>query len=56
MPGQVLRVPGGLGFQTSRQLAHEGDKIVSPTQRPPLPPRKYCLYSLLLVAESTPVS
>jgi hypothetical protein len=27
---------------------------VSPTQRPPLPPRKYCWYAFLLEAESTP--
>jgi len=33
---QALRVPGG--SQISRQSAHEGDKVVSPTHRPPLPP------------------
>ena len=29
-------------------------KVVSPTQRPPLPSRKYSWYSFLLEAESTP--
>ena len=51
-----LRFPGGCGFQISRQTAHEGGKVVSPTHRPPLPPRKYPRYSFLLEAESTPVS
>ena len=30
-----------LRFQISRQSAHEGGKVVSPTHRSPLPPRKY---------------
>jgi hypothetical protein len=39
MSGQVLRIPGGSAYQTSKQSANESGKVVSPTQRPPLSPR-----------------
>jgi len=35
-PGEAQRVPGGWGSQISRQLAHQGGKVVSLTYRPPL--------------------
>jgi hypothetical protein len=55
-PGQTLRLPGDWGPQISRQLAHEGGTVVSPTHQlslPP-PPRKYSWYSFLLEAKLTP--
>ena len=38
-PIQALRVPGDRGTQISRQSAHAGGKVVSPTHRPLYPPR-----------------
>jgi hypothetical protein len=43
IPGQALRFPGGWGSQISRHSAHEGSGVVSPTHRPPLPPREIFL-------------
>jgi len=37
-PKQAMRVPRGGGSQISRHSAYEGDKVVRPTHRPPLPP------------------
>ena len=39
-PGETLRFPGGYGSQISRQSAHKGGKVVSPTHRLPLPPKE----------------
>jgi len=50
-PGQALKVPRGLDSQISRQLAHEGGKVVSVM---PLPPKKYSWYSFLLETELNP--
>ena len=40
----------------SRESAHEGGKIVSPTHRLPLPLREDAWYSFLLQTESTSMS
>jgi hypothetical protein len=53
-PRKALRAPGVRGSQVFRQSAYEGGKVVSPTHRPPLPPRKDSRYLILLEAESTP--
>jgi hypothetical protein len=53
-PGQALSAPRVWSSHISRQSAHEGDKVVSHTHRPPLPARNYSLYSFLLETESTP--
>ena len=38
----------------SRQLLHEGGKVVSPTHRPSLSPEEHPWFSFLLGDESTP--
>jgi hypothetical protein len=58
IPLQALDRPLGLqegrAPRISRQSALEGGKVVSPTHRPILPPRKDSWYSFLFKAESTP--
>jgi len=53
-PGRALKFSEIWGFQISQKSSYESGKFVSPTHRPPLLPRKYCWYSFLLEAESTP--
>jgi hypothetical protein len=43
-----------LRFPDYMTTAQDGGKVVSLTNRPPLPPRKYSWYSFVLEAESTP--
>jgi hypothetical protein len=50
--GQALRDQGAFGFQIARQSACEGGRVVSPTYRTPLQPRKYSCYFFLPQAES----
>jgi hypothetical protein len=52
IPLQTWTGPEGYSGLISRQLAHEGGKVVSPIHRPPLPPRKYSWYLFLLEADS----
>jgi len=59
--GKAIPLQTWTGPEGSRRLrlpdfvttAHEGGKVVSLTNRPPLSPRKYSWYSFLLEAEST---
>jgi hypothetical protein len=53
---QILKVTVSWRSQISRQSPHAGVKVVNPTHRPPLPPRKYFWHSFILEAESTPVT
>ena len=57
VPLQAWSGPEGsrkLRFQDFMTTAQDGGKVVSLTQRPPLPARKCSWYSFLLEAESTP--
>ena len=57
MKGKAIPLQAWTGpwsSQISRPSSHEGGKVVSPTHRPPLTPKKYSWYSFLLEAESTP--
>ena len=52
IPVQSLTVPRASDTQISRQWAHEGGKVVSPRQRPPLTHNKYFWYLFLLEVEN----
>lgn len=43
VPGQDLRVPDFEAPRNSRQLSHEGGKVVTPTNRLPLLPQEVLL-------------
>ena len=45
-----------LKHHISQQSAHEGSKFVSPTYRPPLPPRKYSWYPFLMLGSSAGIA
>jgi len=53
---QAQKVPGNWNCQIWRQSANEGGKVVSHTQRPPLPPMIYSWCSFLLEEECNSVS
>ena len=56
-PLQVWTGPEGyrsLRLPDFKTVGYEGGKVVSPTHRPPFPPRKCSRYSFLLEVESTP--
>jgi len=52
--GKAVPLQAWAGPEGSRRLRLPDFKVVSPTHRPPLPPRKYSWYSFLLEAECTP--
>jgi len=54
VPLQAWSGPEGYRFPDYMTTAQDGGKVVSPTHRPPLPPRKSSWYSFLLEVESTP--
>ena len=57
VPLQAWNGPEGfwkLRFPDYVKTVQDGGKVVSLTHRPLLPPRKYCWYSFMLEAESTP--